>query len=565
MKRIVCICFCGLFAQWTIAQTAPKWLEKAKKAVFSIVAYDKDNKIKSTGNGFYISEDGMALSDYTLFEGAERAVIITADGKELPVESINGVHSVYDVVKFRTPMMKKQQTLTASLQPAKVGETVYLLPYSTQKSTVCPTGKIVSVDSIGNNSFYYTLDLKTNDKAVSCPIMNEVGEVIGMIQKSVSSDEKESYAIGVSFGTSLNISAFSANDRALQSIGIKKALPDTEEQALVYLYMVASNLDVAAYEMTLNDFLQQYPESSEGYIRRSALYMNGGDAGKYALAVEDMEKAIVVASDKSEARYSVAKNIYSYLVALNGKEPYDAWSYDKALEIIRQAIAESSQPLYVQLEGDILFAQQKYEEAYQSYEKVNQSEIASPETFYSAAKIKQHMEGVDYNEVIALMDSAIARFSKPYTSSSSPYFYERAEMKVIAGKYKEAVMDYNMFYDVVKGAVTAAFYLQREQAEIQCRMYQQAIDDINKAVELEPGNADYWLEKGAVHMRFNQLSEAVQALNKAISLNDKLGAAYRMLGYCQVKENKNSACANFAKAKELGDEYVDKLIEKYCK
>ena len=57
--------------------------------------------------------------------------------------------------------------------------------------------------------------------------MNEVGEVIGMIQKSVSSDEKESYAIGVSFGTSLNISAFSANDRALQSIGIKKALPDT--------------------------------------------------------------------------------------------------------------------------------------------------------------------------------------------------------------------------------------------------------------------------------------------------------------------------------------------------
>ena len=137
MKRIVCICFCGLFAQWTIAQTAPKWIEKAKKAVFSIVAYDKDNKIKSTGNGFYISEDGMALSDYTLFEGAERAVIITADGKELPVESINGVHSVYDVVKFRTPMMKKQQTLTASLQPAKVGETVYLLPYSTQKSTVC--------------------------------------------------------------------------------------------------------------------------------------------------------------------------------------------------------------------------------------------------------------------------------------------------------------------------------------------------------------------------------------------------------------------------------------------
>lgn len=54
---------------------------KLKKAVFSIVTYDKDNKIKNTGNGFYINENGTALSDYTLFEGAERAVIINADSK----------------------------------------------------------------------------------------------------------------------------------------------------------------------------------------------------------------------------------------------------------------------------------------------------------------------------------------------------------------------------------------------------------------------------------------------------------------------------------------------------
>lgn len=51
------------------------------KAVFSIVTYDKDNKIKNTGNGFYINENGTALSDYTLFEGAERAVIINATVK----------------------------------------------------------------------------------------------------------------------------------------------------------------------------------------------------------------------------------------------------------------------------------------------------------------------------------------------------------------------------------------------------------------------------------------------------------------------------------------------------
>jgi hypothetical protein len=39
-----------------------------------------------------------------------------------------------------------------------------------------------------------------------------------------------------------------------------------------------------------------------------------------------------------------------------------------------------------------------------------------------------------------------------------------------------------------------------------------------------------------------------------------------MLGYCQIQLKKNKeACANFAKAKELGDEVVDGLIQKYCK
>lgn len=557
---------CCIFAQGIWAQAAPKWAEKAKKAVFSIITYDKDNKIKATGNGFYIDANGTALSDYTLFEGADHATIITADGKQQPVESIAGANSMYDVVKFRTPMAKKQEVLTIALQPAKVGETVYLLPYSTQKATTCQTGKVVSVDSIGNNSFYYTLEMTTNEKTVSCPIMNANGEVLGLIQKSVSDDKKESYAIGAGYGAALSVSALSANDRSLQNISIKKALPETEEQALVYLFVSSSTMDRDSYLTLLNDFLQQYPNSYDGYIRRASIYMSEENTENYPLAEKDLEKAIDVAADKSEARFNVAKTLHSYLVSLNGKEPYKAWNYDKALEIVRQAIQENPQPIYVQLEGDILFANQNYKEAYVSYEKVNQSNMASPATFYSAAKTKQLIEGTDFSEVIALMDSAIVRFTKPYTSEAAPYFYERAEMYAQAGKFKEAVMDYNTFYDALQGAVTATFFFQREQSEIQCRMYQQAINDINKAVEMEPQNAMFWIEKGSVHLRFNQLDEAVESLNKAIALNNQDGAAYRLLGYCQVKQKKEKeACANFAKAKELGDTVVDQLIEKYCK
>ena len=565
MKKTIWIMTCCLVAQLASAQ-APKWAEKAKKAVFSVVTYDKENKIKGTGNGFYIDAQGTALSDYTLFENAARAVVINADGKQQDVSRILGANSMYDIVKFNTPIDKKQTTLTLASQPAKVGETVYLLPYSTQKATTLQTGKVTSVDSIGNNSFYYTLEMKTGEKTVSCPIMNANGEVLGLIQKNASDESMESYAIGASYGASLAISALSMNDGALNKIGIKKALPDTEEQALVFLYMSSEQMDKETYLSVLNDFLSQYPHSMEGYIRRANYYMSMKDTSKYPLADEDLKKAIEVSSSKEDAMFQVAKAIYSYLISQEGKEGYEEWSYDKTLELIRDAIQKNNQPLYVQLEGDILFAQGNYAEAFTCYDKVNQSSLASAATFYSASKAKQLTEGSDINEVLALMDSAIVKLSKPYFGEAAPYFYERADLRAQAGKYREAVMDYNTFYDAVSGDVTAYFYFQREQAEMQCRMYQQALNDINKAVEMAPEEVDYWVEKGSVHLRVNQLDEAIAAFNKALSMNDQYAAAYRMLGYCQAMQKKNKeACANFAKAKELGDEVVDQLIEKYCK
>ena len=565
MKKTLWIITCCLIAQLASAQ-APKWAEKAKKAVFSIVTYDKENKIKGTGNGFYIDAQGTALSDYSLFEGAERAVIINADGKQVEVNRILGANSMYDVVKFNTAIEKKQMTLPLAPQPAKVGETVYLLPYSTQKATALQTGKVTAVDSIGNQSFYYTLEMKTGEKTISCPIMNINGQVLGMIQKNASDDSMESYALGASYGASLNISALSMNDGALNNIGIKKALPDTEDQALVYLYMSAEQLDKDSYLNILNEFLTQYPNSMEGYVRRANYYMGSEDAAQYAQADADLKKALDVASVKEDAYYQVAKSIYGYVLSLNDKEPYQEWTMDKALELIRTAIQTNEQPLHVQLEGDIFFAQGKYADAYASYEKFNQSTMASAASYYSAAKAKQLTEGSDINEVLALMDKAIEQLSKPYFGEAAPYFYERAELRAQAGKYREAVLDYNTFFDAVSGDVTALFYFQREQAEMQCRMYQQALNDINKAVEMAPEDVDFWVEKGSVHLRVNQLDEAVEVFKKALTMNDKYAAAYRMLGYCQVlQKNNKEACANFAKAKELGDEVVDQLIEKYCK
>ena len=64
MKKVLLILACGIAAQLSYAQATPKWADKAKKAVFSIVTYDKDNKIRNTEMDSISMKMETALSDY---------------------------------------------------------------------------------------------------------------------------------------------------------------------------------------------------------------------------------------------------------------------------------------------------------------------------------------------------------------------------------------------------------------------------------------------------------------------------------------------------------------------
>lgn len=568
MKKIGIVLLMGLFwIHGSMAQT-PKWVEKAKRAVFSVVTYDKNDKILNTGNGFFVSENGLALSDYSLFKGAERAVIITADGKQMPVSLILGADDMYDVVKFRVAIVGKKvpSLLVAGTAPA-AGSSAWMLPYSTQKSIACVSGKVKKVDDIAGDYHYYTLDMPMKDKMVSCPVMNEAGEVFGIAQKSFGMDTATTcYASGASFAMSQHISALSLGDAALKNIGIRKGLPDTEDQALVYLYMASSSSSSEDYERLLGDFIAKFPDNADGYLRRANFYVVKAkeDASFFDKAAQDMEAAQKVAKKKDDVLYNIAKLIYAYQLE-KPEKTYNDWTFETALNQIRQAMELNPLPVYVQLEGDILFAMQDYAGALAAYEQVNRSNLASPATFFSAAKTKELMKA-ESGEILALMDSCVARCPQPVTASYAPYLLERATMRVNAGQARQAMLDYDGYFKAVNGQVNDLFYYYREQAALKARQYQRALDDIAKAVELNPNDLTYQAEQAAVNLRVGRYDTAMKLLQAIIQTNPKYAEAYRLLGLCHIQlKQKEEACKNFNKAKELGDPNVDALIEKYGK
>lgn len=565
-KKVFLMLILCLLAQWSVAQ-APKWVEKAKRAVFSVVTYDENDKILNTGNGFFVTEDGIALSDYSLFKGAQRAVVMNSEGTQMPVVSIMGANDMYDVIKFRVGITsKKVPALTLSTVNPVVDTTVYILPYSTQKDRSYTSGQVKAEDKFSDKYYYYTLNVHLKDKMVSCPVMTEEGQVFALTQKSSGKDTATiCYAVDANFAMAQTVSAFSFSDMSLKNIGIKKALPDTEETALVFLYMASSQVSPEKYSQLLDDFVAQYPNSADGYVRRATqqIYVSQDDASM-AKVVVDLDKALDVASKKDDVYYNRAKLIYNYILG-QPEKAYKDWSYDKALEEIKKAIAIEELPVYVQLEGDIEFAKQNYAAALACYEKVNQTNLVSPATFFSTAKTKELMKA-PAQEVLALMDSCMSRFTEPYTTEAAPYLLERARVRMDANQARGAILDYDAYYKAVKGNVNDVFYYYREQAAMKAKQFQRALDDMVKAIELNPKELTYYAELAVVNMRVGRNEEALKVLQDALAIDSKYAEAYRLMGIAQLQmKKKQEACESFAKAKELGDPNVDELIQKHCK
>lgn len=552
MRKTVMICCLLLSVAGCLAQ--PGWVKNASKSVFTLKTFSADGSLIASSNGFFTGANGEAVSNFTPFKGAARAVIIDFQGKELPVVSILGANDMYDVVKFR--VKGKTQPIGISASTASEGSNVWLLPYHEVKNVM--KGVVRKAEKFHQNYNYYTVAMTMPENSVSCPLLNEAADVIGLMQQPASLKDTLSYAVGASFADSLKISGFSINDATLKLTSIKKELPDDINEATLALYLANSQTDSLTYTMMINDFIEKFPNSPDGYSYRAQMLSNNGD---FAAAQKDMEQAIKLAEKKEEVHFSYARLIYNKEI-YQSAQPYPSWSLDKALSEIREAIGISSQPTYRQLEAAILFAQQNYDEAYNIYHELTDLELRGAEIFYAAARCKEMQK--DTTAMLALMDSTMNTFSKPYLKEAAPYLWARAQARVNAGKYRDGINDMNDYEELMKATIDDNFYYVRHQAEIKGRLYQQALNDINRAIQMNPQEILYYAEKASLEVRVGMYDQAIMTAQECIQIDPNNSDGYLFLGLAQcLKGQKAEGIANLQKAKDLGDEQAEGLIEKY--
>ena len=421
---------------------------------------------------------------------------------------------------------------------------------------MCVNDTLHDIQKFNEKYGYYTLGRPLDEKYLNSPVMDEEGEVLGMIQRKADASATTSYAVSVAYGNTLCTDGMSSADNDLNAIHIRKALPADEADIRTFLFMTASRSDSATYSQYLNDYILQFPKSSEAYTQRADFYMAHGN---YAAAEEDMKSALEVTEKKDETYYAFSKLLYE-LNLKPGYQVYKDWNLNHSLTLAEEAYKANPLPLYILQEGNTLYALKEYEKACEKYLSLRETNMRSAQIFLYAAQCKR-MAKTDTLQILALQDSAVACFKKPYPKDAAPSLLERSNTLLELGRYREAIADLNEYEHLMSNELTAYFYYRREQAEMQCRMFQQAVDDIDRAIRMEPKEPLYHAERAVVYYRLGEFEEALKSAQKSAELNPKFGDAYRLAGICQLRLNqREKGLSNLKKAIELGDESAQAIL-----
>lgn len=555
MNKLYTLIGAMLLSAVAIAQ--PSWTKRATKAVFTLKTFDANGTLLSSSTGFFTNTDGEAVSCFTPFKGAASAVIIDAQGKEWPIECMLGANDTYDVAKFHVNA-KKTIPLSIATTPEAEGTKVWLLPYHETKN--CPEGTVNKAETFADTYAYYTVALTMGDNPIGTPLMNANGEVIGLMQQPASQTDTLSYAVSARFADSLRISGLSLSDPVLRSTSIKKDLPKSVDQAQLMLFLAASGQDSLTFAGLIEQFIDKFPTEPDGYVYRAQL-MAG--AQQFDEASADMEQAIKVSSKKDEAHFNYSRLIYQKEIYMTNV-PYEGWSLEKALEEAREAERINPLDIYRRQQAVILFAQKNYRESYDIYASLFKGDLRSADLFYEASRCQQQLG--DSIAVLALLDSCVAMFQKPYLKEAAPYLLIRANTEKDFGHYRQAVADLNEYEKLMAASVTDQFYFLRYQASLNGRQYQQALNDIDRAITMSPRNDLYYSEKASLQVRVGLYDDAMETARQCIDIAPDHSDGYLFLGLAQcLKGQKAEGVKNLEKAYELGDKQATELIDKYGK
>ena len=188
----------GIDAGSTVKLSAEQIYAQCSPAVFRIETYDSDSKMIGTASGFIISSDGVAVTNYHVFQGAAVFKVILSDGSEYWPESIAGASASKDIVIFKIPGSGFHFLKIGDPGTLAGGQNIYTIGSPFGLESTISTGLISNPRrNLGGGDLWIQISAPISPGSSGGALINEYGQVIGITTASISLDDAQNLNLAI--------------------------------------------------------------------------------------------------------------------------------------------------------------------------------------------------------------------------------------------------------------------------------------------------------------------------------------------------------------------------------
>ena len=155
-------------------------------AVFYVRAMTAEGKLKTSGSGFTVSADGLALTAAHVIRGADKVHVVLPDGKELADVEVVERDDLTDVAVLRLPARKEAYPfLKLEQEQVDSGEAVYVIGYPLKTVKLIHDGIVSAPTATINGVERLLISAELASGMSGGPVICQHGAVVGLASATV--------------------------------------------------------------------------------------------------------------------------------------------------------------------------------------------------------------------------------------------------------------------------------------------------------------------------------------------------------------------------------------------
>jgi len=516
-----------------------KLVASKEKAIFQIQTFTEYGLQEASGTGFFIDKEGIGISALHVLEDARFAFIKDNEGHKYPIEKIIGINKKADLVQFKVntsgqevPFLSMSESL-----PLK-GADVFTIGNPEGYFSTVSKGIVSSLSKRRGMDIIQTTAAVSHGSSGG-PLMDQKGRVIGVISYIIEGAQNLNFAHSIdcikmltrpdsddaifSFGKGLYLMNRSANkDQRLTLHTIDKT--DTSTVA----YFSYSNFSIAFADGFIYSNIDDTTQS---------MFILDPNTGKKHYAKETS----LGTSVDNPTNLKIGETVYFYIVfpPIGALKSLDIGEGMKGGSWTFTNIQMSGRPLRSSVELDkyyqddfhtivLLFDNEEFNYALEKIEDLRDKNVSAE---------KLHMMEATAHFALNNTEKAIASISAAQLSNPdhSDYHADLYALNLLLGRNEEA------------------------------------LHHINNAIKCNVQYIEYFQMRAEVYMQLEQWKLAIDDLTDYIKSGRELSSyMFKMRAEAKIKIKDDTACADFAKAKELASsdrewDKINLLSKLYCK